>query len=94
MCLFCPWEQRSKLPIELQEFSAIFWALIPTREKPESDDLMFKSDAKKKIDVLQKTVEMQRQDIHNLLLRLEQMVGEIESTRARIPKAIRPAKNP
>lgn len=55
---------------------------------------MFKSDAKKKIEVLQKTVEMQRQDIHNLLLRLEQMVGEIESTRARIPKAIRPAKNP
>lgn len=52
-----------------------------------------KSDAKRKIEELQRTVEMQRQDIHNLLLKIEQMDGEIASTRARIPKVARRLKN-
>lgn len=63
-------------------------------KKPENHNPMAETDSKKIIQALQKTVEMQRQDIHNLLLKLEQMAGEIESTRARIPKVIRRVKNP
>lgn len=63
-------------------------------KKLESRNPMARSDAQKIIEVLQKTVEMQRQDIHNLLLKLEQMAGEIESTRARMPKVVRRQKNP